>query len=364
MEGAGEVVALASIAALGLLLAGMQGWVLQQDGQDTAVSAAAAAAAQLSPARFTPAWKTAGKILAGSPAATIRYLPRDPSKVQQLLQWLEGSLGVGLQQLAACNNPCNALQLSADAASEVSVFLQRQQVPVEQVAQMLLMHPSTFSYKPQVWSARMQALQQHLDLDTAAALQVAVALPTVLAKKLETRLPPLLLFLESYMGEEGAGRRLVCARLSLAGATASDIGCSIASLAARGYTQQEIRTMISKDATLFQTNLASPLQRQKLDWIDRVSPWTLADFLGSPRYYNTTTRRLAGRLALLRACGLQAPPLPGVQAVYNGFQFLQSVKEQLTRKGRELPWASWPEWESEWLGTGEGREWGFPSIKN
>ena len=42
---------------------------------------------------------------------------------------------------------------------------------------------------------------------------------------------------------------------------------------------------------------------------------------------------------------------------------MNTVRKQLARQGRELPWASWAEWEEAWLGTKEGREWGFPPLK-
>ena len=110
-------------------------------------------------------------------------------------------------------------------------------------------------------------------------------------------------------------------------------------------------------------NLDSPLQQQKLDWIERVSPWTLDDFLATPTYFLYTTRRLAARVALLGECGLPPPSTPGVLAVLSDSRFLNSMRKQLARQKRELPWASWAEWEDAWFGTEEGREWGFPPLK-
>ncbi|GAB4822880.1 hypothetical protein N2152v2_009926 [Parachlorella kessleri] len=146
--------------------------------------------------------------------------------------------------------------------------------------------------------------------------------------KLEARLPLLLRFLDSYMGEEGAGRRLVRARPLLAGATVTIAQRTIGSLAARGFDKEEMRAMISKDATLLIANLASPQQRQKLDWIS------------------------------------QPPPTPGVLAIYGDAQFMAAVRKQVQKQGRELPWASWAEWEEAWLGTEEGSKWGFPPLKD
>jgi len=53
-----------------------------------------------------------------------------------------------------------------------------------------------------------------------------------------------------------------------------------------------------------------------------------------------------------------------VLAVYRDTRFLKRVCSQLEKQGRELPWASWAEWEEAWLGTEEGREWGFPPLKD
>ncbi|GAB4822911.1 hypothetical protein N2152v2_009957 [Parachlorella kessleri] len=286
-----------------------------------------------------PHLTAAGKILTDAPDAAAQYLSRDPGKVQQLLQWLEGSLGVGLKELAACKTLCNALRLSAGAASAVCLSLQKQQVPAEQVAHMLLRQPTSFSLKPEVLSARLGAVQQHLGLDAAAALQVAIAQPNTLAIKLESSLPALLRFLDGCMGEEGAGRRLVRGQPVIVVLAAKRAERSVANLAARGYSQQQIQAMISKQPTLLNLDLDSPLQRQKLDWIERVSPWTVDDFMVTPRYSGTRTRRLAARLALLRECRLPPPSTPGVLAVSSDSCFMMSVQSQVAREGRELPWA-------------------------
>ncbi|GAB4822910.1 hypothetical protein N2152v2_009956 [Parachlorella kessleri] len=310
----------------------------------------------------TPNLTAAGKILTVSPSAVARYLSRDPHKVQQLLQWLEGSLGVGLEELAACKALCNALYLSAGAASAVFLSLQNQGVPAEQVAHMLLKQPTVFNRSPEALSARLVALQQHLGVDPAAALQLALSQPRLLNTKLEASLPPLLRFLDGYMGEEGAGRRLVRAQPVLGTVTAKTAECSIANLATRGYSQQQIRGIVCKHPGFLNRNLNSPLQQQKLGWIQEESPWTLDDFLATPTCLLCSTCRLAARLAFLRECGLRPPATPSQLAGPSSASFTAAVRKQLARQGRELPWASWAEWEEAWLGTEEGRKWGFPPL--
>ncbi|GAB4822902.1 hypothetical protein N2152v2_009948 [Parachlorella kessleri] len=199
-----------------------------------------------------PHLTAAGKILATAPATAAKYLSRDPSKVQQLLQWLEGSLGIGL----------------------------------------VLAQPSVGT----------------------------------LSVKLAER--------------------------------------SVGSLAARGQSQKQIQGMIDRTPSLIILDLDSPLQRQKLDWIERVSPWTLDDFLSVPSYFTYSTRRLAARLALLRECGLQPPSTPNRLAQPSSATFTANVRKRLAKRGGQLPWASWAEWEEAWLGTEEGREWGFPPLKD
>ncbi|GAB4822908.1 hypothetical protein N2152v2_009954 [Parachlorella kessleri] len=312
----------------------------------------------------SPRLSAAGKLVTHLPDATVRYLSRDPGKVQELLQWLEGSLGVGLEQLAACKSLCHALSLSAGAANAVCLSLQQQQMPAEQVAHMLLKQPSMFNRRPEVLSARIGALQQHLGLEAAAALQVAMTYPRLLTNNLEASLPPLLRFLDGFMGEEGAGRRLVRAQPTLGKLTAKAAKRSLGKLAARGYSQQGIQGLISKQPTLLLLDLDSGLQQQKLDWIERVSPWTLDDFMSTPAYFIVATRRLAARLALLRECGLQLPSTPGQIAIPSSATFLAVLRKQLEKQGRELPWASWAEWEEVWLGTEEGKCWGFPPLKD
>ncbi|GAB4822907.1 hypothetical protein N2152v2_009953 [Parachlorella kessleri] len=323
-----------------------------------------AAHADYRPHPKTPHLTAAGKLLADSAAGAARYLSRDPSKVQQLLQWLKGSLGVGLEQLAACNNLFNALMVSAAAADAVCLSLQQQQVSARQVAHMLLKQPTIFGYRPGVLSAQVALLQRHLDLDAAAALEVVIAHPRLLFGKLESSLPPLLRFLDGYMGEVGAGRRLVRALPSLGTSTAATVERSVGNLAAMGYSQQQIRGIIYKHPGLLSRDINSPLQRQKLDWIGRESPWTLDDFLSVPTYLLYSTCRLAARLALLRRCGLDPPSTPSCLALPSSVTFMAAVRKQLAKQGRELPWASWEEWEEAWLRTEEGREWGFPPLKD
>ncbi|GAB4822921.1 hypothetical protein N2152v2_009967 [Parachlorella kessleri] len=312
----------------------------------------------------TPNLTADGKVLAASPRATAGYLPRDHGKVQQLLQWLEDSLGVGLEKLAGSKSLCLVLSLSATSASAVCLSLQRQQVPAEQLAHMLLKQPALFNYKPERLYGRIRALQQYLDLDAATALQVVVAQPRLLTVTLEASLPPLLRFLDWYMGEEGAGCSLVRAQPVLGILTAKTADCSLGKLAARGYSQQQIQGMVRKQPTLLLLDLDSPLQQQKLGWIERVSPWTLDDFLATPAYITVATRRLAARLALLRGCGLEPPPTPSLLAIPSSATFMAALRKQLEKQGRELPWAGWAEWEEAWLGTEEGREWGFLPLKD
>ncbi|GAB4822920.1 hypothetical protein N2152v2_009966 [Parachlorella kessleri] len=292
-----------------------------------------AAHADYRPHPKQPRLTAAGKMLTDSPADTAIYLSRSPDKVQELLQWLEGSLGLRLEQLAACKSLSSMLRLSAAAASAVCTSLQAQQVPAGQVAHMLYRQPTLFNHRPEVLSARLGALQQNLGLDAAAALQVAMAHPRLLTLRLEASLPPLLRFLDGYMGEEGAGRRLVCAKPSLASTTAEAAEHSTRNLAARGYSQHQIRGMIRKQPTILALDLDSPLQQQKLDWIERVSPWTLDDFMVTPAYFAAATWRLAARLALLRECGLPSPPTPGVPAIYSDPRFMETVNNQR----RKLP---------------------------
>ncbi|GAB4822900.1 hypothetical protein N2152v2_009946 [Parachlorella kessleri] len=308
--------------------------------------------------------RAAGKILAASPGATVRYLSRDSGKVQQLLQWLEGSLGVELEQLAGCSGVCNALMLSVEAAGAVCLLLQEQQVSAQQVAHMLLRQPTVFNHRAELISARLGALQQHLGLDAAAALQLVIARPRLLNGDIEASLPPLLRLLDGYMGEEGSGRRLVRAQPTVGALTVEPAERSIGSLAAIGCSQQRIQGMINKHPIILTLDLDSSLQQQKLGWIERVSPWTLDDFLSVPVYLTYSTCRLAARLALLRDCRLLLPPTPSLLAAPSSVTFMAAVRQRLARQGRELPWASWVEWEEAWLGTEEGREWGFPPLKD
>ncbi|GAB4822897.1 hypothetical protein N2152v2_009943 [Parachlorella kessleri] len=310
-----------------------------------------------------PRLTAAGKTLADNPSAAAKYLARDPSKVQLLLQWLEGSLGVGLQELAACKGLCSVLILSADAGSAACLSLQEWQVPAEQVAHMLVTQPTVLNHRPEALSERIRALQQHLGLDAAAALQVVIAYPRLLTNNLESTLPPLLRFLDSSMGER-SGRRLVRAQPALATLTAKTAERIIGSLEARGYSQQQIQRMINKHPIIIALDLDSALQQQKLGWIEQESPWSLDDFLSVPVYVTYSTCRLAARLALLRQCALQPPSTPSRLASPSSATFMAGVRKRLAREGRELPWASWVEWEEAWLGTEEGREWGFTPLKD
>ena len=115
---------------------------------------------------------------------------------------------------------------------------------------MLITRPTAFARRPEILPLRVRTLQQHLGLDAAAALQVAITHPTLLDSKLEARLPPLLHFLDGYMGE-GAGRRLALAQPSLAILTAKAAERSVGSLAARGYSQQKYNTRNSQQAARY-----------------------------------------------------------------------------------------------------------------
>ncbi|GAB4822896.1 hypothetical protein N2152v2_009942 [Parachlorella kessleri] len=305
-----------------------------------------------------------GTALAASQDDVAMYLSRAPSKVQQLLQWLDGSLGIGLKRLAACSNLCSVLSVSAGAANAVCSMLQMQQVPAAQVARLLLRQPTLFKYRPEILFARIGALQQHLGLGAAAALQVSISNPRLLSTNLEARLPPLLRFLGDYMAEEGAGRRLVRAQPALGTLTAKIAERCVGNLAARGYRQQQIREMIDKQPTLLGLDLDSLVQQQKLAWIKTRSAWPIEAFFEDPRCFMASTRRLAGRVALLRECGLQPDATPSNVARQSNVAFSAAVRERLASQQRKLRWASWAEWEEAWLGTEEGREWGFPPLKS
>ncbi|GAB4822926.1 hypothetical protein N2152v2_009972 [Parachlorella kessleri] len=305
-----------------------------------------------------PQLTAVGKVLAGSPGAVAQYLTRDPRKVQQLLRCLESDLGIGLEQLATCSSLCECLRMSASTAQAVIALPLGKKVPVQQVARMALAAPNLFGRSTTILAAKLAALEEVVDLDAAAALQLASLLYDIKA-----RLPPLLRFLDGYMGVEGAGRRLVRAQPVLGTISAATAEGNIGSLAARGYSQQEIQRIINSLPGFLTHDLDSPLQQQKLDWIERMSPWTLDDFLSVPVYFTYSTRRLAARLALLRECGLQFSPTPRDLAVPSNASFMALVGERLVKQGAKLPCASWAEWEEAWLGTEEGREWGFPPLK-
>ncbi|GAB4822929.1 hypothetical protein N2152v2_009975 [Parachlorella kessleri] len=322
-----------------------------------------AAHMQYRPHPKTPQLTALGKVLAASSISAARYLARDPKKVQELLQCLERDLGIGLKQLAACNSLFQCLFVSGSSAQAAIAMLLEKGVPVQQVARMALAHPTLLKRSATALAANLAALEELLDLDAAAALQLAVGQPNLFSYDIKARLPPLLHFLDTYMGVEGAGRKLVRAQPTLGTLTAAAAERSIDSLAARGYSQKQIQGMINGTPILIMLNLDSPLQRQKLDWIERVSPWKLEDFLSVPVYLTYSTQRLAARLALLRECGLQLPSTPSRLINPSSATFLAAVRKLLAGLGRELPWASWAEWEEAWLGTKEGREWGFPPLK-
>ncbi|GAB4822932.1 hypothetical protein N2152v2_009978 [Parachlorella kessleri] len=309
-----------------------------------------------------PKLTAVGKVLAGSPGYVAMYLSRDPSKVQQLLQCLENELGIGLRQLASCSALHVLLSTSASSAQAVISMLLEKEVPKQQIARMTLAAPTLFRRSATALATKLAALGEVLDLDAAAALQLVMVQPNLFSYDIKARLPYLLRFLDGYMGEEGAGRRLVLPQPAVGTLTAAAAKRSTDSLAARGYSQQQIQAMIGKHANLLILNLDSPLQRQKLDWIEQVSPWTLDDFLSVPSYLTYSTRRLAARLALLRECELQLSPTPGDLAKPSNASFMTTVSKRLARQGGKLPCASWAEWEEAWLGTEEGREWGFVPL--
>ncbi|GAB4822927.1 hypothetical protein N2152v2_009973 [Parachlorella kessleri] len=310
-----------------------------------------------------PQLTAVGKVLAASPRYVAQYLSRNPSKVQQLLQSLGNDLGIGSKQLASCSTLTSLLYIPASTAQGAIALLLEKGLPVEEVARMTLTHSHLFKYSNTALAAKLAALEGILDLDAAAALHLAVGQPSLLTVDIRARLPPLLHFLDTYMGEVGAGRRLVLAQPVVGAVSATTAERSMDSLAARGYSQQQIQGMIGKQPTLLNLNLDSPLQRQKMHWIERVSPWALDDFLAKPRYFSGKTRRLAARLALLGECGLQPPTTPASLANYSDAGFIAAVRTRLAREGRELPWASWAAWEEAWLGKEEGREWGFPPLR-
>ena len=133
---------------------------------------------------------------------------------------------------------------------------------------------------------------------------------------------------------------------------------------ARGYSRQQVQAMVRKFPALLYLDLDSPLQQQKLEGIQTVSPWTVGTFLSVPTYFaSVTTRRLASRLDFLLQHELSAPASPGKLVVLSDARFLADVGKQLARQGRKLAVADWRAWEDSWLKTEAGRKWGFPPLK-
>jgi hypothetical protein len=124
-----------------------------------------------------------GRLLAGAPSHAAIYLSRDHAKVQELVRWLEGSLGISLAQLAGCKSLYQALQLAMENAHAVCSMLLGQGVPAEELSHVIQAQPTLFKYSPELLQARLGCLQQELGLDAAAALQLAVRHPQRLIKK-------------------------------------------------------------------------------------------------------------------------------------------------------------------------------------
>jgi hypothetical protein len=309
-----------------------------------------------------PQLTAVGRVLAGAPGHAAMYLTRDHAKVQRLVRWLDGSLGIGLAQLAGCKTLYHALYQPVESLQAVSSMLLGQGVPAEEVARVFLAQPTLFGRDPKLLQARLGCLQRELRLDAAAALQLAVQEPPLLMKKLEDSLPPLLHFLDGYMGVEGAGRGLVLRQPVLGSKSAQAAKRAVSSLAARGYSQEQIRGMISKYPTLLAMDLGSPTQQQKLEWIATVSPWTLDDFLASPTYLAYDTRRLASRLDFMRQHGLALPDSPGTLATTSNASFMSMMRKRLAKQGRQPAVADWAAWEGAWLQTEAGKKWGYPPL--
>ena len=110
--------------------------------------------------------------------------------------------------------------------------------------------------------------------------------PKLLTHDLAARLPPLLACLDELMEghlppaqRSGAGRQLVARHPRLATITADSARATVSALAAWGYQPEQIRGMVDGFPSLLALGLSSPLQQQKLEWVRRVSPWGLDDFL-------------------------------------------------------------------------------------
>ncbi len=309
-----------------------------------------------------PQLTAVGRVLAGAPASAAGYLSRDHAKIKQLVRWLEGSLGIGLAQLAGCKSLYHALLRPVDSAQAVCSMLLGQGVPAEEVAHLFLLKPTLFGCSPKLLQARLGCLQRELGLDAAAALGMGVREPQLLIFKLEASLPPLLRFLDGYMGEEGAGQRLVIKQPTIGTLTVALVERSVSGLAARGYSQEQICGFVTKYPTLLKLDLDSPTQQQKLDWIATVSSWALDDFLASPTYLAYDARRLASRLDFMQQHGLSPPDTPGTLAVYSDAKFMSLMCKRLAKQGRAPVVADWAAWEEGWLQTEAGKKWGYPPL--
>ncbi len=307
-----------------------------------------------------PQLTAVGRLVAGAPATAAKFLRRDHAKVQRLVRWLEGSLGIGLAGLAGCSTPYGVLLLHVEAAQAVCTMLLGQGVPAAEVSRIFLATPTMFGRSPKLLQARLAFLQQEQGLDAAAALDLAVRQPRLLTKKLEASLPPLLRFLDGYMGQEGAGQRLLLKQPTIGIITAA--AAERSGLAARGYSQEQICGFVTKCPTLLKLDLGSPTQQQKLDWIATVSPWTLDDFLASPVYLCYETRRLASRLDFMQQHGLSPPDTPGMLAVLSHGIFMSSMRKRLAKQGRAPAVGDWAAWEQAWLQSDAGKKWGYPPL--
>ena len=123
-------------------------------------------------------------------------------------------------------------------------------------------------------------------MPAATALALVVQQPALLTRDLATNLPLLLAYLDELMEghlppeeRSGAGRQLVVRHATLGCITAECAQSTVRALAALGYQPEQIRGMVAVFPTLLNRDLTSPLQQQKLEWIRRVSPWSLDDFL-------------------------------------------------------------------------------------
>ncbi|GAB4819589.1 hypothetical protein N2152v2_006635 [Parachlorella kessleri] len=309
-----------------------------------------------------PQLTAVGKLLAASTPSSARYLACDPRKVQQLVQWLGTNLDVTKPRLAGCSALCQALQQTAASVEKAAVALQEQSVPKHEVARVFLVAPGILGRRPALVAARAGFLAKQLQVDPAAAMNLIVRWPPLALREIEARLPPLLNFLDDYMGVEGAGQRLVLEQPAVAGTCADSAQCSTSALEAVTGSKHEVLATVEKLPTVLMMNLSTPLQQQKLEWIAQ-SPWPLVVFLSNPRYLAGKTRRLASRMAFLRESGLPPPASPALLVTRFDDRFRADVSRMLKKQGRELLCASWPEWLAVWLGTDEGKKWGFPPLR-